>query len=81
VLQYGLQLILEYLVELLPQLSAAIDFGKLLDAMNEELEFFENLAEHLNILVIDWLVKKVVEAKSTSNDQHQALVELAGDIK
>jgi hypothetical protein len=68
-------------VELLSQLSIAVDFCKLLYAVNEELKFLENLAQYLNILIVDWLMQEVIEAESTCNDEHEALVELACDVK
>ena len=80
-LQDGLQLALEDLMELLSDFNAAIDLRKLLDAVYEELEFLEDLPQDLDVLVVDWLVQEVVEAEATSNDEHKALVELAGDVK
>ena len=81
VLQNRLQLVLEYLVELLPQVVAAVDFCELFHAVDEELQLFENLPKDLNILVVDRLVQQVVEAESASNDQHEALVQLASDVE
>ena len=39
------------------------------------------MAEHLNILIIDGLVQQVVEAESAGYHEHEALVELARDVK
>ena len=55
-LQDGLQLALEDLMELLSDFNAAIDLRKLLDAVYEELEFLEDLPQDLDVLVVDWLV-------------------------
>ena len=70
VLQDGLQLALEDLMELLSDFNAAIDLRKLLDAVYEELKFLEDLPQDLDVLVIHWLVQEVVEAEATGNDEH-----------
>lgn len=35
----------------------------------------------MDVLVIDWLMQQVVQAKATGDDQHQALVKLCRNLK
>ena len=51
------------------------------DATNKELKLFKNLLEYLNILVVHWLVKQVIETKPTRDDQHQTLVKFCRNLK
>ena len=68
-------------MELLPDFGIAIDLGKLFNAVNEELELLEYLLQHLHILVVHRLVEQIIQAEPAGNDQHEALVQLAGDVE
>ena len=68
-------------MELLSDVVATVHFGKLLNAVYEEFQLFENLPQYLNILVVDRLVEEVVQAESTRYHKHEALVQLARDVE
>lgn len=68
-------------MELLSDVVATVHFGKLLNAVYEEFQLFENLPQYLNILVVDRLVEQVVQAESTRYHKHEALVQLARDVE
>ena len=55
--------------------------GKLLYALSEETHLLENLLEHFNILVTDWLLQKIIQVESARDDEHEALVEAGCDLE
>lgn len=57
--QKRFELVLKYLMELLG-LILLLNFTQLFYALDEELQLLENLFEHLNILVVHWLMKQIV---------------------
>jgi hypothetical protein len=82
VLQQGLQLALENLVEVTSIVGWQVgDLAQLLHTLSEEPQFLEQLLKDLDVLIVDWLMEEVVEAESTGNDQHQTLVELGCDFE
>ena len=79
-LQQRFQLVFEDLVELLSYILL-FDFVELLNTLNEKLKLFEDLFEDLDVLVINWLVKQIVETKAAGNDEHEAFVQLGCNIE
>lgn len=81
-LQQCFQLSLKHSMEMLDLITQGVShFSELLDALDEELQFLEQLFQNLNVLVVDGLMQQVVETEPARNNQHQTFIQFSRDVK
>ena len=68
-------------MELLSPFILEVHFAELFDTVDEEFQFFEEVMQYLDVLVVNRLVQQVIQAEPTRDDEHETFIELGRYVK